>query len=88
VLLKRRTLIQLGYPVQALLITVVSDDKGAGHAVLTVRTDQGEFILDNLKKKVLPASQTGYRFVKRQSQHDPNVWERLGTDSSAPVATR
>jgi len=88
VLLKRRTLMQLGYPIQALLITVVADAKGAGHAVLTVRTDQGEFILDNLKNKVLPARQTGYRFVKRQSQRNPNVWERLGTDSSAPVAAR
>ena len=40
-------LIQAGWPRQALLITVVRDKKGEGHAVLTVKTDKGEFILDN-----------------------------------------
>ena len=47
VLLKRRMLMQAGWPRQALLITVVRDKKGDGHAVLTVKTDRGEFILDN-----------------------------------------
>ena len=40
-------LIQAGWPREALLITVVRDKKGEGHAVLTVKTDKGEFILDN-----------------------------------------
>ena len=47
VLLKRRMLMQAGWPREALLITVVRDKKGDGHAVLTVKTDKGEFILDN-----------------------------------------
>src|SRR5262249_61709880 len=47
VLLKRRMLIEAGWPREALLITVVRDRKGDGHAVLTVKTDRGEFILDN-----------------------------------------
>ena len=47
VLLKRRMLMQAGWPREALLITVVRDKKGDGHAVLTVKTDRGEFILDN-----------------------------------------
>ena len=38
VLLKRRMLIQAGWPREALLITVVRDKKGDGHAVLTVKT--------------------------------------------------
>ena len=78
VLLKRRMLMQAGWPRQALLITVVRDKKGDGHAVLTVKTDKGEFILDNQNETVLLWSDTGYRFVKRQSQHDPNVWIALG----------
>src|SRR5262245_56659197 len=45
VLLKRRLLMQAGWPREALLITVVRDRKGDGHAVLTVKTDRGEFIL-------------------------------------------
>jgi predicted transglutaminase-like cysteine proteinase len=78
VLLKRRMLMQLGWARQALLITVVRDKRNDGHAVLTVRTDKGEFILDNQEAEILPWTDTGYRFVKRQSQSDPNVWVSLG----------
>jgi predicted transglutaminase-like cysteine proteinase len=78
VLLKRKMLMQAGWPRQALLITVVRDKRGDGHAVLTVKTDKGEFILDNQHEDVLLWSETGYRFVKRQSQNDPNVWVSLG----------
>lgn len=78
VLLKRRMLIQAGWPRQALLITVVRDARGDGHAVLTVKTDRGEFILDNQAEEILLWSDTNYRFVKRQSQTDPNVWVSLG----------
>jgi predicted transglutaminase-like cysteine proteinase len=78
VLLKRKMLVEAGWPSQAVLITVVRDKQGDGHAVLTVKTDKGEFILDNQAEDVLLWSQTGYRFVKRQSQTDPNVWIALG----------
>ena len=78
VLLKRRMLMQAGWPRQALLITVVRDSRGDGHAVLTVKTDKGEFILDNQNEEILLWSETSYRFVKRQSQSDPNVWISLG----------
>jgi len=60
------------------LITVVRDKKGDGHSVLTVRSDKGEFVLDNQETEILPWSDTGYRYVKRQSQSDPNVWVSLG----------
>lgn len=73
-LLKRRMLMQAGWPRQALLMTIVREADGAGHAVLTVRTDRGEFILDNLTDDVLLWSKTPYRYYKRQSQGDPNVW--------------
>jgi predicted transglutaminase-like cysteine proteinase len=85
VLLKRRLLIRAGWPREALLITVVRDRKDEGHAVLTVKTDRGEFILDNQAEDVLPWSETGYRFVKRQSQTNPNVWVSLGTGRLAPT---
>jgi predicted transglutaminase-like cysteine proteinase len=78
VLLKRRMLMEAGWPREALLITVVRDKKGDGHAVLTVKTDQGEFVLDNQNEDILLWTQTGYRFVKRQSQSDPNQWVSLG----------
>jgi predicted transglutaminase-like cysteine proteinase len=85
VLLKRRLLLEAGWPRAALLITVVRDKQGDGHAVLTVRTDRGEFILDNQEEKILLWSETGYRFVKRQSQASPNIWVRLGDPRSAPA---
>ena len=84
VLLKRRMLLQAGWPRQALLITVVRDKKGDGHAVLTVKTDHGDFILDNQSMQVLPWNKTGYHFVKRQSQSDPNAWVSLGEPLPAP----
>ena len=85
VLLKRRILMKAGWPREALLITVVRDKKNAGHAVLTVKTNRGEFILDNQEAQILPWYKTGYRFVKRQSQSDPNVWVALGEANSAPA---
>jgi len=86
VLLKRRMLMEAGWPREALLITVVRDKKGEGHAVLTVKTDKGEFILDNQEDRVLLWSETGYRFVKRQSQADQNTWVSLG-DPRPAVST-
>jgi predicted transglutaminase-like cysteine proteinase len=79
-------LIQAGWPRAALLITVVRDRKGEGHAVLTVMTDKGEFILDNQNADILHWLDTGYRFVKRQSQSDPNIWVSLG-DSRPAIST-
>lgn len=85
VLLKRRMLSDLGYPMQALLITVVKDKKGDGHAVLTMRTDRGDLVLDNLEDEVKGWKKTGYRFVKRQSQYDYNSWVSIGAPTAAPA---
>jgi len=84
-LLKRKMLIDAGWPREALLMTVVRDKDGEGHAVLTVITDKGDFVLDNKNETVLPWAETGYRFVKRQSQNDPNVWVML--DDGHPAVT-
>ncbi len=84
-LMKRRLLIEEGFPREALLMTVVKEKNGDGHAVLTVRTNRGEFILDNLSDAVKPWNSTGYRFVKRQSQDNPNVWVAIGAPTAAPL---
>lgn len=84
---KRRMLLDAGWPREALLITVVRDQNGEGHAVLTAKTDKGEFILDNQRDEILLWSDTGYRFVKRQSQSDPNVWVSLGEPRPAPLTS-
>lgn len=84
---KRRMLVDAGWPRESLLMTVVRDENGDGHAVLTVKTDKGEFILDNQRDDVLLWSDTGYRFVKRQSQSDPNVWLSLGEPRVSPLTS-
>ncbi|CAA0098475.1 Uncharacterised protein [Starkeya nomas] len=84
VLLKRRTLIELGWPADTLLVTVVRDRKGDGHAVLTVVTDRGDLVLDNQEAAIVLWHETGYRFVKRQAQDDNNRWVSLG-DVLAPL---
>jgi predicted transglutaminase-like cysteine proteinase len=78
VLEKRKRLMAAGWPRQSLLITVVRDKKGDGHAVLTVRTDRGDFVLDNQEGRIKAWQNTGYSFVKRQSEQHPNRWVSLG----------
>lgn len=76
-LLKKRYLEGMGFPAESLLITVVLDENNQGHAVLTVTGDQGDFILDNRRNEILRWSDTGYRYLKRQSAGDPRVWVSL-----------
>lgn len=82
VLLKRKMLMKAGFPAANLLITVVLQPNGDGHAVLTVRTDRGDFVLDNMRNKVLLWSETEYRFLKRQSSKNSGLWVRLEDDRS------
>lgn len=86
VLLKKRYLEQLGFASQALLITVVLDEHNEGHAVLTVATKAGDYILDNRRDQVLRWSDTKYTFLKRQSASDPMQWVALDGRNKAPVA--
>jgi predicted transglutaminase-like cysteine proteinase len=57
---------------------------GEGHAVLTVRTDKGDFILDNLTDKVRQWDQTGYRFLKRQAEDHTGRWVTV-REGQAPL---
>ena len=84
-LLKRRMLMERGLPRRALRMTVVIDDIGEGHAVLMVRTDRGDLILDNKTNAVLSAPNTGYTYIKREGQ-DGLAWVTLEGGAS-PVAT-
>jgi predicted transglutaminase-like cysteine proteinase len=71
---KRKLLMDAGYPRQALLMTIVRDQNGEGHTILTVKTNRGEFILDNMRQDIRSWDRTGYHFYKRQSQENPNIW--------------
>jgi predicted transglutaminase-like cysteine proteinase len=84
VLQKRRMLIERGLPESALLITVVRDENNEGHAVLTVRTDAGDFVLDNKRRDIVRWADTPYTFIKRQSERNPLVWISLLPPETAP----
>jgi predicted transglutaminase-like cysteine proteinase len=78
VLLKRKWLVERGWSTGALLISVVFDEVGDGHAVLLARTTRGDFVLDNKTDRVSRWYETAYHFVKRQSVSDPNRWVSVG----------
>jgi predicted transglutaminase-like cysteine proteinase len=77
VLLKKRFLENLGFAPEALLITVVLDEKREGHAVLTVTTQDGDYVLDNRRNSVMRWNNTNYKFLKRQSHSNPLQWVAL-----------
>ncbi len=87
VVLKRRILMNLGWPASSLLITVVRDEAGDGHAVLTARTLQGDFVLDNKVDEVRLWSQTPYRYLMRQSYLNPQLWMALDPRASQSAST-
>lgn len=80
VLEKRKELLAAGWPEGDLLITVVRKLDGQGHAVLVVRTDRGDVVLDNLTGLVQVWDETPYVYIKRQSQTDNRTWVALQDD--------
>ena len=87
VLEKQRILIEAGWPKSALLITVAKDVQNSGHAVLTVRTDHGDMILDNQIEAVLPWYSTPYRYIKRQSARSPVKWTGISDTRVTTVSS-
>ena len=85
-LTKRKALIEAGMPERALRVAVVRTRDNIGHAVLTVATDKGDFVLDNRTNSILAWQNTNYAFVKRQSSENPNIWVRIGIPN-APALT-
>jgi predicted transglutaminase-like cysteine proteinase len=82
-LTKRMKLMRLGWPSSALLITVVRLPNGDGHAVLTVRTSEGLYVLDNLRGSIRRPQATGYRYFMRQSPGNPRVWEVVASNGAS-----
>lgn len=79
---KRRELIDHGWPTASLALTVAFLRSGEPHLVLTVRTDRGDFVLDNLRDRVIAADRADYRWIARQSTIHPRLWVRI--DGVAP----
>jgi predicted transglutaminase-like cysteine proteinase len=86
-LAKRQALIEEGWDPSTLLMAVVRERNGAGHAVLMVRTDRGDLILDNQVGTVKLWSETDYQFIKRQSQENAGQWVLIDDSRSVVVTT-
>lgn len=84
-LLKRRMLIEAGFSASSLLMTTVRLEDGSGHAVLTLRTGDGDYILDNLVNTVKPWRDTPYDYVRRQSSVDAGQWLSIENGNPKPV---
>jgi predicted transglutaminase-like cysteine proteinase len=82
---KRRELMADNVPAGDLLITVVKQTNGEGHAVLTVRTSMGDYILDNLESRILVWTDTDYRYLKRQSETNSGRWVAIRDDRDITV---
>jgi predicted transglutaminase-like cysteine proteinase len=85
-LLKRRKLVEAGLPRRAMLMTVVLDENNEGHAVLMVRTDRGDLILDNKRDGILTWQATGYTYIKRESQLE-TAWVSLTPGTAVATGT-
>jgi predicted transglutaminase-like cysteine proteinase len=85
-LAKRKQLVQDGWPASALLMTVVKQNNGEGHAVLMVRTDRGDLVLDNQDGLIRVWTDSPYHFIKRQSQASAGQWVGID-DERANIVT-
>lgn len=85
-LIKRRDLINAGWHPSTLMIAVVRETNGNGHAVLIARTDRGDLVLDNQNGQILLWNETSYKFLKRQSQAHAGEWVDMIDDRVQVVA--
>lgn len=85
-LAKRRVLMEGGISASNLLLTVLRRPNGDGHAVLTVRTDGGDIVLDNLTDTVLNWDETGYTYLKRQAIDHTGRWVSI-RDGDTPLVS-
>ncbi len=76
-LAKRKELIDIGFPKAALRIAIVVTPWQKRHAVLTVATDKGDYVLDNLRDDVIAWNETGYTWIERQDSVRPLGWVSL-----------
>jgi predicted transglutaminase-like cysteine proteinase len=71
---KRRELIALGWPRASLLLAAAMTETDEGHLVLVVVTSQGDYVLDNRQRAVVPWEELPYRWLERQSETNAAAW--------------
>ncbi|MCB1538782.1 MAG: transglutaminase-like cysteine peptidase [Rhodospirillales bacterium] len=88
---KRRRLMDLGWPEESLLITIVRLKQAdfadrTTHAVLTARTAQGDYILDNEMRFAVPWTRAAelFDYVMIQSEQNPKRWALVDSAPRTP----
>ena len=76
-LTKRDHLIAMGWSAKALRIAVTKTPAGKGHAVLVVKTDRGDLVLDNRTNEIKSWTDTDLRWLMIQSGDNPRIWYEL-----------
>jgi len=85
-LTKRKLLIDAGLPPAALRIAIVLTGRKERHAVLTVATDRGDFVLDSASDEVHRWTDTDYIWLERQDPKELWSWDVLNADGSGSQA--
>lgn len=73
VLSKRSALIRQGVSAGALRIAYTHTRRGEPHAVLVVKTSQGDYVLDNLTNSIKTLRASGYN-IRSMSSPNPTRW--------------
>ncbi|MFZ0266036.1 transglutaminase-like cysteine peptidase [Caulobacter sp.] len=73
---KRRRLIAAGVPAEAMSMAVAVTARGETHAVLLVRFESGDWVLDNLTPWATPWGDLNYRWIERQAPGSPE-WKKV-----------
>lgn len=73
-LLKKYELIRLGVSPDRLLIATVVGKRTGAHAVLVLRLDGGDYVLDSLTNSIKPWYRTDYTFLRVQNPDAPKTW--------------
>lgn len=85
-LTKRRDLMAAGFPAPALRIAVVLTARGEAHAILTVATNHGDYVLDNLTNTIQSWDRTDYQWIERQDPAKAWGWVFLDTSRNSALA--
>jgi predicted transglutaminase-like cysteine proteinase len=81
-LTKRRSLMAQGLPEPALRLAIVVTPRFGRHTVLTIVTDRGDFVLDNLTDDIKPWNNTDYVWLEWQNPKQAFGWTALNTSAT------
>ena len=74
---KRRLLLEQGVPAGALALATTTSKATGSHALLVVRTTNGDYVLDNTNPWVLPWTETDYKWITIQEGEHLLEWRAV-----------